>query len=56
MCFNFGQRKIQKVGYSYMIPLPTNWIKNMSIEKGDTLDIKMVEDRSLRIAVGHEGD
>jgi antitoxin component of MazEF toxin-antitoxin module len=56
MYFNLGQRKIQQVGYSYMIPIPTNWIKNMNIEKGDTLDIKMVEDRSLRIAVSQDGD
>jgi antitoxin component of MazEF toxin-antitoxin module len=56
MIFNLGKRKIQKVGYSYLIPIPTNWIKNMNIGKGDTLDIKMVEDRSLRIAVGQEGD
>jgi antitoxin component of MazEF toxin-antitoxin module len=39
-----------------MIPIPTNWIKNMNLEKGDSLDIKMVEDRSLRIAVGQDGD
>ena len=52
MVFNLGQRKIQKVGYSYLIPIPTNWIRNMNVEKGDTLDIKMVEDKSLRIAVG----
>lgn len=56
MSFNFGQRKIQKVGYSYTIPLPTNWIKNMNIGKGAAVDIKMVEDRSLRIAVNQEGD
>ena len=28
----------------------------MNVEKGDTLDIKMVEDRSFRIAVRQEGD
>jgi hypothetical protein len=28
----------------------------MNLEKGDSLDIKMVEDRSLRIAVGQDGD
>jgi antitoxin component of MazEF toxin-antitoxin module len=56
MIFDLGQRKIQKVGYPYLIPIPTNWIKNMNVEKGDTLDIKMVEDRSFRIAVRQEGD
>jgi len=56
MSFNLGPRKIQKVGYSYMIPLPTNWIRNMHMEKGDTLYIKMAEDKSLRITVGLEGD
>jgi antitoxin component of MazEF toxin-antitoxin module len=56
MYFDLGHRKIQKLGYSYMLPIPTNWIKNMNIGKGDTLNIKMTEDRSLRIAVGQEGD
>jgi antitoxin component of MazEF toxin-antitoxin module len=56
MILDLGQRKIQKVGYSYMIPIPTNWIKNMKIEKGDILNIKMDEDRSLRIAVGQDGE
>jgi antitoxin component of MazEF toxin-antitoxin module len=56
MWFDLGHRKIQKVGYSYLIPIPTNWIRNLNIEKRDTLGIKMAEDRSLRIAVGKGGD
>jgi antitoxin component of MazEF toxin-antitoxin module len=52
MFFDFGQRKVQKVGYSYLLPIPTNWVRNMKIEKGDTLLIKMTEDKSLRITSG----
>jgi antitoxin component of MazEF toxin-antitoxin module len=49
MIFDLGQRKIQKLGYSYMIPIPTSWIRDMNIGKGDTLNIKMTEDKSLKI-------
>jgi len=54
MLFDFGQRRIQKVGYSYLVPLPTNWVKDMKIEKGDRLHIKMTEDKSLRIEPGQD--
>lgn len=47
--FNFGHRKIQKVRYSFMVPLPVDWVKNMRIGKGDSLKIEMQEDKSLRI-------
>ncbi|WP_048050985.1 AbrB/MazE/SpoVT family DNA-binding domain-containing protein [Methanosarcina soligelidi] len=49
MLFEFGHRTIQKVGYSYLIPLPTYWVKNMNIDKGDSLKIEMSEDKALRI-------
>jgi hypothetical protein len=39
--FNFGLRKIQKVRYTYMLPIPT--------EKSDVLCIEMLSDQSLRI-------
>jgi hypothetical protein len=41
MKFNFGKRKIQKVGYSFLVPLPVSWIKNLDIDKGDSLKIAM---------------
>lgn len=47
--FNFGNRKIQKVRYSYHVPLPVQWVKNMKIEKGTCLKIEMQDDYSLRI-------
>jgi antitoxin component of MazEF toxin-antitoxin module len=49
MKFNFGKRKIQKVGYSFLVPLPVDWIKNLDIGKGDSLKIEMLDDNSLRI-------
>jgi antitoxin component of MazEF toxin-antitoxin module len=47
--FNFGKRKIQKVGYSFLVPLPIHWIKNLNIGQGDSLKIEMLNDHSLRI-------
>lgn len=47
--FNFGNRKIQKIRYSFLIPLPVDWIKNMNVYKGDTMKVEMQEDYSLRI-------
>jgi antitoxin component of MazEF toxin-antitoxin module len=49
MNFNFGNRKIQKVRYSFLIPLPVEWIKNMNIGKGNLLNIEMQDDYSLII-------
>ena len=47
--FNFGNRKIQKVRYSYHVPLPVQWVKTMKIEKGNCIKIEMQDDYSLRI-------
>jgi antitoxin component of MazEF toxin-antitoxin module len=47
--FNFGNRKVQKVRYSYLIPLPPEWIKSMGIEHGNSVEIGMQDDKSLRI-------
>jgi antitoxin component of MazEF toxin-antitoxin module len=47
--FNFGNRKVQKVRYSYLIPLPPEWIKSMGIEHGNSVEIEMQDDKSLRI-------
>jgi len=49
MVFDFGKRRIQKVGYSFLVPLPVDWIKNLNIGKGDSLKIEMLDDHSLRI-------
>lgn len=49
MNFNFKNRKIQKVKYSYLIPLPPEWINSMGVNKGDLLKIEMQDDQSLRI-------
>ena len=49
MNFNFKNRKIQKVKYSYLIPLPPEWVNSMGVNKGDSLKIEMQDDQSLRI-------
>lgn len=50
MTFVFGLRKLQKIQYSYLIALPPGWVKDMEIEKGDSLKIEMLEDKTLRIS------
>jgi antitoxin component of MazEF toxin-antitoxin module len=50
MTFCFGLRKLQKIQYSHLIALPPFWIKDMGIEKGDSLKIEMMEDKTLRIS------
>jgi antitoxin component of MazEF toxin-antitoxin module len=47
--FNFKNRKVQKVKYSYLIPLPPEWVNSMGVSKGDLLKIEMQDDQSLRI-------
>lgn len=47
--FDFGIRTLQKAGYSYLLPIPVNWIKNMKLKKGSMLNIEMNHDLSLRI-------
>lgn len=49
MNFNFKNRKIQKVKYSYLIPLPPEWVNSVGVSKGDSLKIEMQDDNSLRI-------
>lgn len=47
--FNFGKRKIQNVGCSFLVPMHVYWIKNLNICRGDSLKIEMLDDHSLRI-------
>lgn len=49
MSFSFGQRRIQKVKYTYSLPIPVDWVRNMKLNKGDALNIVMEDDNSLRI-------
>jgi hypothetical protein len=49
MKFSFGLKKIQKVQYIYILPIPVDLVKNMKICKGDSLNFEMLEDNSLRI-------
>ena len=46
---NFGNRKIQKVRYSFLIPLPVQWINSMRLGKGYLVKIEMQDDHSLRM-------
>lgn len=49
MNFNFKNKKVQKVRYSYLIPLPPAWVNSMGVSKGDSIKIEMQDDQSLRI-------
>jgi antitoxin component of MazEF toxin-antitoxin module len=49
--FNFGTRKLQKVGDSFMVPVPSQWVQNMHLNKGDPLKIEMLEDRNLKFSI-----
>lgn len=46
---SFGTRKIQKNGYTYLLPLPAAWAKNFSLQQGSQMRIEMMNDFSLRI-------
>ncbi|KKF98476.1 hypothetical protein DU86_08605 [Methanosarcina mazei] len=50
MTFSFGKRKIQKVQYTYMLPIPVDWVRNMKLNKGDSLKIEMTSDNRLLIS------
>jgi hypothetical protein len=56
MISNHNQRKIQKVRYTYLLPIPINHVRNMKIGKGDTLNVELQADNSLRITQGRRLD
>ena len=49
MKIKFGLRKIQNTQYSFLIPLPPEWVKSVDLCKGDVVNIEMNDDESLRI-------
>ncbi len=49
MILSFGERKIQKTGYSFLCPLPATWAKNAKLDQSSRVNIEMLEDNSLRI-------
>jgi antitoxin component of MazEF toxin-antitoxin module len=42
-------KKIQKIGYTYVVSLPPFWIRNLELKKGDLIDIDILDDRSLMV-------
>ncbi len=43
-------RKLQKVGYSTLsVSLPSNWVKEMNLKRGDTVFIESEKDGSLKL-------
>ncbi|MCC4770220.1 hypothetical protein FXV91_08430 [Methanosarcina sp. DH2] len=46
---NLGTRKIQKCGYTHLLPLPAIWAKNFCLTQGSVMNIEMLDDSSLRI-------
>lgn len=49
MHISFGTRKIQKNGYTCLLPLPAAWAKNFGLTQGSQIKIEMQADNSLRI-------
>jgi antitoxin component of MazEF toxin-antitoxin module len=47
--FNFGKRKVQKVRYTFLIPLPAAWAKNANLYQSSSVNIEMLDDNTLRI-------
>lgn len=47
--FNFGTRKIRKIGDCYMVTVPTQWMKNVHLGEGDKVNIEMDRDKDLKI-------
>ena len=45
----FGKRRIQKMSYSYMCPLPVTWARNAKLVQSSLVNVEMLEDGSLRI-------
>lgn len=45
-----NSRKVQKIGYSTLsISLPSNWVKEVGLERGDTVFLEPQEDGSLKL-------
>ncbi len=43
-------RKLQKVGYSTLsVSLPSNWVKEMNLKRGDTIFLESEQDGSLKL-------
>jgi antitoxin component of MazEF toxin-antitoxin module len=49
MIINFGTRRLQKGGTSYVLPIPPYWINSVGVGKGSVLNVETNEDNSLRI-------
>jgi antitoxin component of MazEF toxin-antitoxin module len=53
--FNFGERKVQKVRYTFLIPLPTIWAKNAKLDQSSSVNIELMDDGSIRITPSSTG-
>jgi len=47
--FYLGTRKIQRVHYTYLVPLPVAWIKNHKLGQSDSVKIELLDDSSLKL-------
>ncbi|WP_048155741.1 hypothetical protein [Methanosarcina sp. Kolksee] len=50
MNLKIGERKIQKTNYSFLVPLPTMWVKNANLGQSSSVNIELLEDNSLKIS------
>jgi hypothetical protein len=50
----FGNRKVQQVHKSYLVYLPTEWIKSNGIKKSDPVRIELLDDGNLKICLDRQ--
>lgn len=49
MSFFLGTRRIQKTKYTFLLPLPAVWAKNIKLDQSSSMNIELMPDNSLRI-------
>lgn len=49
MSFFLGTRRIQKTKYTFLLPLPAIWAKNVGLCQGSSCDIVMLDENTIRI-------
>lgn len=55
MAINLKKRKIQQIGYSFLVSIPPLWLDNCNLKKGDFVTCKIDwENRLILEAVKNE--
>jgi antitoxin component of MazEF toxin-antitoxin module len=49
MKYKFNNRKVQKIGYTYLVSLPLVWVEALKLERGDLLSLETTEEGNLLV-------